>query len=127
ADPAGYVRSVMGKRHAGLGAFAPAALAEYERCARIPGTGHSICEDYRAAATIDLDHDRADIAAGRKLEQPLRVLWGEHGAVGKCFDVLALWRQRASSLTGASLPCGHYIAEEAPQLLLAEAQRFFVT
>ena len=72
-DPVRYVRSVMGKRHAGLAAFAPAALAEYERCAQIAGTGMSICEDYRAAATIDLDHDRADIAAGRKLEQPLRV------------------------------------------------------
>ena len=127
ADPTGYVRNVMGKRHAGLAAFAPAALAEYERCAQIPGSGQSICEDYRAAATIDLDHDRADIAAGRKLDQPLRILWGEHGAVGKCFDVLGLWRERASCLTGGSLPCGHYIAEEVPQQLLAEAQDFFVT
>ena len=127
SDPARYVRSVMGKRHAGLAAFAPAALAEYERCARIPGTGTSICEDYRASASIDLEHDRADIAASRELKQPLRVLWGEHGAVGQCFDVPGLWRGRANDFSGRSLPCGHYIAEEAPALLLAEASNFFTT
>lgn len=125
SDPVRYVRSVMGKRHAGLAAFAPAALAEYERCAQIPGTAESICEDYRASATLDLAHDRADVAAGLRLAQPLRVLWGEHGAVGKCFDVLSLWRDRAKDVSGLSLPCGHYIAEEAPALLLAEALNFF--
>ena len=125
SDPVRYVRSVMGKRHAGLGVFSPAALAEYERCAQIPGTGMSICEDYRAAATIDLEHDRADVTAKRKLDQPLRVLWGKHGAVGKCFDVLGLWRERANNLSGVSLPCGHYIAEEAPALLMDEASHFF--
>ena len=100
SDPARFVRSVMGKRHAGLAAFAPQALAEYERCATIPGTAHSICEDYRASASIDLDHDRADVAAGRQLQQPLRVVWGEHGAVGQCFDVLGLWRARARDVNG---------------------------
>lgn len=125
SDPARYVRSVMGRRHAGLAAFAPDALAEYERCAGIPGSAQAVCADYRASAGIDLVHDREDIAAGRKLAQPLRVLWGEHGVVGKCFDVLALWRERATQVTGAALPCGHYIAEEAPQLLLGEALSFF--
>ncbi len=66
-----------------------------------------------------------DIAAERKLNQPLRVLWGEHGAVGRCFDVLSLWRERTRQVTGRSLPCGHYIAEEAPSLLLQEALSFF--
>lgn len=127
SDPARYVRSVMGKRHAGLAAFAPAALAEYERCASIAGTAEAICEDYRASATVDLVHDRADIAQGLKLSQPLCVLWGEHGAVGKCFDVLALWHERAEAVSGKQLPCGHYIAEEAPALLLAEAMNFFKT
>ena len=74
---------------------------------------------------IDLDHDRADIAAGRKLTQPLRVLWGEHGAVGGNFDVLRLWSDRAQEVSGRALPCGHYIAEEAPELLLEEAFSFF--
>lgn len=125
SDPVRYVRSVMGKRHAGLAAFAPAALAEYERCVQIPGTAMSICEDYRASATIDLAHDRADTALGHRLAQPLRVLWGAHGAVGQCFDVLRLWRERASDVSGCSLPCGHYIAEEAPALLLDQALDFF--
>lgn len=127
SDPVRYIHSVMGKRHAGLAAFAPAALAEYERCARIPGTATSICEDYRAAATIDLAHDRGDVAAGRQLAQPLHVLWAEHGAVGQCFDVLRLWRERATDVSGGSLPCGHYMAEEAPALLLAQAHKFFQT
>lgn len=126
SDPARYVRSVMGKRHAGLAAFAPEALAEYERCAQIAGTAQAICEDYRASSTIDLAHDRVDMAAGNKLTQPLKVLWGEHGAVGQCFDVLALWRERADQVTGNSLPCGHYIAEEAPDLLIAQALDFFM-
>ena len=125
SDPVRYVRSVMGKRHAGLAAFAPAALAEYERCAQIPGTATGICEDYRASATIDLVHDRADLAAGLRLAQPLRVLWGEHGTVGQCFKVLDLWRERAQDVSGMRLPCGHYIAEEAPALLLAQALDFF--
>ena len=126
SDPVRYVRSVMGKRHAGLAAFAPEALAEYERCAQIADTAHAICEDYRASATIDLAHDRADVAAGKKLSQPVKVLWGEHGAVGKCFDVLALWRDRANNVAGNSVPCGHYIAEEAPELLIPQALNFFI-
>ena len=113
SDPARYVRSVMGGRHAGLAPFTPEALAEYERCAAIAGTGTSICEDYRASAGIDLEHDRADVAAGRRLTQPLHVLWGEHGAVGRCFDVLALWRERATQVTGEALPCLLYTSDAA--------------
>lgn len=127
SDPVRYVRSVMGKRHAGLQAFSPQALAEYERCALIPGTAEAICEDYRASATIDLVHDREDVVAGHKLTQPVQVLWGEHGVVGKCFDVLKLWHERAADVSGFSLPCGHYIAEEAPELLLNQALKFFKT
>lgn len=125
SDPSRYVRSVMGGRHAGLAPFTPDALAEYERCAAIPGTGTSICEDYRASATLDLEHDRADVQAGRRLTQPLRVLWGQHGAVGRCFDVLALWRERALQVTGEALPCGHYLAEELCEAVAAQALDFF--
>ncbi|MBC5785835.1 alpha/beta hydrolase [Ramlibacter sp. USB13] len=125
SDPVRYVRSVMGARHAGLAAFAPQALAEYERCAALPGTAASVVADYRASAGIDLAHDQADADAGRRLAQPLRVLWGEHGAVGRCFDVPALWRAAADDFTGRSVPCGHYIAEEAPALLLDESLAFF--
>ena len=66
-----------------------------------------------------------DQVAGQRLAQPLRVLWGEHGAVGRCFDVPALWAAFASQFSGRSLPCGHYIAEEAPALLLDETLSFF--
>ncbi|MDB5750957.1 MAG: alpha/beta hydrolase fold protein [Ramlibacter sp.] len=125
SDPVRYVRSVMGARHAGLSAFAPEALAEYERCAAIAGSAGSICADYRAGAGIDLQHDQADVDAGRKLAQPLRVLWGAHGAVGRCFDVPALWRAAADHFSGRAVPCGHYIAEEAPELLLRESMDFF--
>ena len=125
SDPVRYLRSVMGSRHAGLAAFAPEALAEYERCIRIAGSAQAICADYRASAGIDLEHDRADVATARKLALPLRVLWGEHGAVGRNFDVLALWRERVDDVSGRSLACGHYIAEESPDLLLHEALDFF--
>ncbi|MGA8515653.1 MAG: alpha/beta hydrolase, partial [Burkholderiaceae bacterium] len=110
SDPVRYIRSVMGKRHAGLGAFAPEAMAEYERCIQIPGSARGICEDYRASATVDLVHDRADIAAGNTLAMPLKVLWGENGVVGQNFAVLPLWRERAQDVNGQALPCGHYIA-----------------
>jgi haloacetate dehalogenase len=125
ADPLAYLHDVMGRRHAGLAAFAPEALAEYERCIALPGSATAICEDYRASAGIDLEHDRADRAAGRRLSMPLRVLWGAHGAVGRCFDALALWRDAALSVDGRALDCGHYIAEERPQELLAEMLDFF--
>lgn len=127
SDPVRYVRSVMGGRHAGLAPFTPEALAEYERCAAIAGTGSSICEDYRASAGVDLEHDRADVQAERRLTQPLRVLWGQHGAVGRCFDVLALWRERAEQVSGEALPCGHYLAEELPEPVAAQALHFFQT
>ncbi len=124
ADPRAYVRDVMGRRHAGLGVFAPEALAEYERCVAQDGSAHAICEDYRASASIDLEHDEADRARGLRVPSPLRVLWGEHGAVGRCFDVLASWREAASNVTGRALPCGHYLAEERPADVVAEALEF---
>jgi haloacetate dehalogenase len=124
ADPLAYLRDLM-LRRAGPSVFSPEAWFEYERCALIPGTATSMCEDYRAAATIDLDHDRADRAAGRRVSQPLRVLWGAQGTVAKCFDVLALWREVADQVAGKTLDCGHYIAEERPSELLAEMLNFF--
>ncbi len=127
ADPVAYIRDVMGRRHAGLAAFAPEAWAEYARCIALPGTATAICEDYRASATTDLVHDRADRLAGNSIRAPLRVLWGSQGAVGRCFDVLPLWQSVATDVSGRSLDCGHYIAEESPQALLEEMVAFFQT
>lgn len=124
ADPAAYVREVMGRRSAGLAPFDPRALAEYERALALPGAAHGLCEDYRAAAGIDLDHDRADIDAGAKLHTPLLILWGEQGVVHQCFEPLQAWCDVATNVQGGPLPCGHYIAEEAPALLLSRIQAF---
>jgi len=117
ADPVFYLRSVMGRRHAGLAAFDPEALAEYERCIRRPGSARSICEDYRASAGIDLEHDRADRA--RKLAMPVLAVWGARGVIGKQFDCVADWRAVAHDVTGHAIECGHFIAEERPDELLA--------
>lgn len=127
ADPEFFIEKMMGNRHAGLSAFSPEALAEYRRCIRLPGIAHAICEDYRAAATIDLEHDRADREAGRKVTQPLQVLWGANGIIEKCFKPLDEWQRVALNVRGGSVPCGHYIPEEAPEALLKEALPFLLT
>ncbi|MDR6228067.1 haloacetate dehalogenase [Pseudomonas sp. SORGH_AS199] len=124
ADPEGYLKGVMGTRSAGLAPFPPEVLAEYLRCLSLPGTARGICEDYRASAGIDLAHDQADLDAGRRLELPLRVLWGAEGTVGRCFDPLAEWRQVATQVSGRALPGGHYLAEELPELVADEALAF---
>jgi haloacetate dehalogenase len=124
ANPAAYVTEVMGNRSAGLAPFDPRALAEYQRCLALPGAAHGLCEDYRAAASIDLVHDREDIALGRRLEMPVLVLWGGQGVVQRCFDPLKEWQEVATQVSGEALPCGHYIAEEAPDALLAKALPF---
>jgi haloacetate dehalogenase len=123
ADPIAYLRDGMGRR--GGGFFAPEAWAEYERCIAKPATAAAICADYRAGAGIDLVHDRADRDAGRRVSQPLRVLWGASGVVGRCFEPLELWRAVADDVSGRAVDSGHYIAEEAPDVVLAEAQAFF--
>ncbi len=124
ADPKAYLHDVMGNRSAGLSPFDPRAMAEYERTAALPGTAHSVCEDYRAAATIDLDHDRADRARGVKLTLPLMALWGAQGVVERCFKPLDEWRRVAHDVQGHTMPCGHYIPEEAPDALLAAVLPF---
>src|SRR5690606_13863003 len=85
ADPAAYIRDVMGRRSAGLAPFDPRALDEYVRALALPGTAHGICEDYRASAGIDLEHDRADREQGVRLTVPLLALWGRDGVVHRCF------------------------------------------
>jgi haloacetate dehalogenase len=125
ADPVAWVRDGMGARWAGLSPFALEALADYERCLAIPGSATAVCEDYRASAGIDLEHDRADRAAGRRIACPTRVLWGAQGVIERCFDPMALWRAAANDFSGRAIDCGHYIAEERPAELLQEMQAFF--
>jgi len=124
ADPAAYLCDVMGNRSAGLSPFDPRALAEYTRALQLPGSAHGLCEDYRAAASIDLVHDRHDRERGYRISTPLQVLWGAEGVVHRCFEPLKEWQRVASNVRGGSLPCGHYIAEEAPDALLAQVLPF---
>jgi haloacetate dehalogenase len=124
ADPAYYLKKKLGGwGSAGISIFDPRAYAEYERCFRDPALIHASCEDYRASATIDLEHDAAD--AGRRLECPLLVLWGERGVVQRLFDPIADWKRVANDVRGKPLPCGHYLAEEAPEETCAELLAFF--
>ncbi len=131
-DPVYYCRNVMAGRfnavgERGFGPFDPLAMAEYERAATSEGWVHSVCEDYRASATVDLVHDQANRDADQKLTMPLQILWGNQGVVHRCFKPLALWQaQAALPVVGQSLGCGHYIAEEVPQDLLAHALPFLL-
>lgn len=108
------------------GFFAPDALADYMAAVRDPEMIRGMCEDYRAAATIDLVHDRESRAAGVKVKCPLLVLWGAKGKIGAWYDALAVWREYSSGgVTGGAVPSGHYLAEEAPQDVLAALRAFF--
>ncbi|MEM7731622.1 MAG: alpha/beta hydrolase [Pseudomonadota bacterium] len=108
--------------------FHPDALADYLTHIRDPLVVQGICEDYRAAKGIDLDHDRASRAAGEKIECPLLALWGAKGIIGKFYDPLAIWRDYASGpVSGGAINAGHYLAEEAPDEVLAQLVPFLAT
>ncbi len=125
ADPIYYLRRKIGSWGGGLSYFDPRALAEYERCFANPAMIHASCEDYRAAASIDLVHDDEDIESGRRIECPLLVLWGERGVVHRLFRPLDDWREVAAEVRGRALPASHFLAEEAPEATQNELLAFF--
>ena len=104
--------------------FTPDAYADYERCFG-EATIHAICEDYRAAATIDLAHDEAD-RGRRKIACPVLALWGERAQLEQWYDVLAVWRDWADDVSGHAIDCGHYLAEEAPEETYRALRKFFL-
>jgi haloacetate dehalogenase len=107
------------------GFFHPEARADYLAALRAPGTVAAICEDYRAAAGMDLAHDRESRAAGRRLACPLLALWGRKGKIGQWYDPLAVWRAYAEGpVSGHAVESGHYLAEEAPEEVLAALDAF---
>lgn len=117
-----YILGRIGRGKGGIKLFDKRALAEYVRCFRDPRTVHATCEDYRAAATIDLDHDRKDLR--RKIRMPVLALWGKQGVVERMFDCLADWREVATNVTGRSIDCGHFLPEEKPAEVLRELRKF---
>lgn len=104
----------------------PDALLEYERCFCHPDTIHALCEDYRASATIDLEHDTASRAKGQRIACETLVLWGARGVVHKLFKPLELWQAQCSAqVSGTELPSGHYIPEELPEITARMLAQFF--
>jgi haloacetate dehalogenase len=116
ANPKYYLMTKLAQWSRISNTFDPEALEEYVRCFQERATIHATCEDYRAAASIDLEHDRADLE--RKITCPLLVLWGNLGFVGRKYDVLETWRERADMVQGEGIESGHFLPEEAPESTL---------
>jgi haloacetate dehalogenase len=127
AAPEVFLKRKIGWGRAGMEPFTDETYAAYLKYVSDPATMHAMCEDYRAAATIDLEHDRADRDAGRMIACPLAVHWGAQGVIEKCFQPLEEWRKVAREVFGGALECGHYIPEEVPEELLARIGVFFKT
>jgi len=121
-----YLHRHTDKQNKTPGAISPEVFSEYRRC-YTKETLHAVCEEYRASASIDLEHDEAD--KEKRIQCPLLVIWGAKGTVGNSYDVLKTWRDKsvAGVVEGGSLPCGHYLPEEAPQETLAAFMKFFRT
>jgi haloacetate dehalogenase len=116
-----YILGRLGRGPSKLKHFDKRAVAEYVRAFRDPRTIHATCEDYRAAATIDLVHDKQSKS---KIRMPVLALWGRQGVIAALFDCLADWREVATDVRGRALQCGHFIPEEKPKELLTELRRF---
>ena len=121
-----FADSFMGGRYAG---FEANVWEEYVKNLSDKDCVHGMCEDYRAAATLDLDEAKKDIQEGRLIKSPLRILWGKQGIIEKCFDGVGEWKKVADEgvdISGESVDCGHYIPEEAPETLVKNILKFFV-
>ncbi len=124
ADPGYWIRSLTGPLLGERASIDPQVMADYVRCFTNPGTIAGSCADYRSAAGIDLVHDEESFAAGRRVGCPVLVLWGTQGFVGRGYDPLAVWRQYATDVRGQALPTGHFLPEEAPDLVSAGLRDF---
>jgi haloacetate dehalogenase len=123
ADPEFFLRNHIDGQNKTPGTTEPEVFAEYLRCYSDPATRHAICEDYRAAATIDLVHDAED--AGTRVAAPLLAIWGSKGTVGALYDVLETWREKAVHVEGRPFDCGHTLQEEQPDQTIAMLSDFF--
>lgn len=126
ADPESWLKGCLSRWSMGNEqAFSREAVSEYVRCFSDPEAIRASCDDYRAAAGIDLAHDEAD--AGVQIGAPLLVLWGARGFVGRNYDVLALWREKAVDVRGRALDCGHFLPEEAPSEVADNLREFIAS
>jgi haloacetate dehalogenase len=107
------------------GAIPDEVRGEYRRALANPETIHAICEEYRAAATLDFEHDEADQQEGRRIGCPVLALWSRRGALEQWYDTLGIWRGWADHVQGRPLDCGHFLPEEAPEETYAELRAFF--
>lgn len=122
SDPEYYLRRHIAGQVKTRGTVDENAMAEYLRSYCNPATIHAICEDYRAAASIDLEHDEAD--QDNRVEAPLLAIWGAQSVVGELYDVKATWQAKGTQVTGVALPCGHALPEEAPEELTGQILGF---
>jgi haloacetate dehalogenase len=129
AAPEAIVDDALDRWGTPAAVFPPNVRAAYVEALRDPSHVHAICEEYRAAATIDRAHDQADQAAGRRIRCPLLVLWSAQGALGTWYadagGPIALWRAWAEDVQGQPLDAGHFLPEEAPELTVEALHRFF--
>ena len=122
-DPEFFLRHMFGTLLRDQGAIEPAAWAEYLRCFKDPETVRATCDEYRAGASIDLTHDRADLA--QKVKMPMLILWGTHSGQGSGYDMLKVWRDHAEDVRGRGIDSGHFIPEEKPDEVYAAFKEFF--
>lgn len=126
ADPEFFIRRKLSKTDQGTSFFGPEALADYIRCIKNPDTIHAMCEDYRATFGIDLDMDTADFEAGKRVDAPSLILWGEKGGVGRNHKAAEIWGKYATNIVRATtVPSGHYLQEECPEQTYDVLQGFF--
>lgn len=129
-NPRQVAEMFMGGRQGdGLNIFSQECFEEYVKGLSDPDTVHSMCQDYRAAATLDLEEQRRDLAEGRHIRCPLNVLWGKYGVVEKCFDAISEWRkvtEKEAAVDGHAVESGHYIPEQAPEVVISTIREFFV-
>ena len=123
ADPEGFWKLKCFNQTNGETPFSKEALEEYLFYFKEREVIHSSCEDYRAAASIDIEHDNAD--QGKKIAMPLLALWAKFGVIESCFNALDLWRLRAEKVEGEALNATHYMAEEIPQEVANRMSNFF--
>ncbi len=123
AEPEFFLRHSLGALLRDTAVLEPEVFAEYLRCFSNPETIRATCDEYRAGATIDLVHDRAD--RGRRIMMPLLMLWGRRSSQGSGYDMLAVWRDHAETVSGQAIDSGHFLPEEAADDTYQALHEFF--